>query len=82
MNIDHIHFTENPAPVVEFLVFFIDYSRQLIFFIYNFAIISRGSNAEAFYKKAVLKNFAKSTGKHLCQSSIFNKIAGPQLQEK
>ena len=29
-----------------------------------------------FYKKAVLKNFAKFTGKHLYQSLFFNKVAG------
>ena len=28
-----------------------------------------------FYKKGFLKNFAKFTGKHLCQS-LFNKVAG------
>ena len=27
-------------------------------------------------KKGVLKNFAKLTGKHLCQSLFFNKAAG------
>ena len=27
-------------------------------------------------KKGLLKNFAKFTGKHLCQSFIFNKVAG------
>ena len=27
-------------------------------------------------KKGVLKNFAKFTGKHLCQSFFFNKVAG------
>ena len=27
-------------------------------------------------KKSVLKNFAKSTAKYLCQSLFFNKIAG------
>ena len=31
---------------------------------------------EVFYKKVVLKNFAKFTGKHLCQSLVFNKVAG------
>ena len=31
---------------------------------------------EVFYKKGVLKNFAKFTGKHLCQSLSFNKVAG------
>ena len=27
-------------------------------------------------RKGVLKNFAKFTGKHLCQSLFFNKVAG------
>ena len=27
-------------------------------------------------KKCVLRNFAKLTGKHLCQSLFFNKVAG------
>ena len=29
-----------------------------------------------FYKKGVFKNFSKFTGKHLCQSLLFNKVAG------
>ena len=29
-----------------------------------------------FFKKGVLKNFAKFTGKHLCQSLFFDKVAG------
>ena len=29
-------------------------------------------------KKGVLKGFAKFTGKHLCQSPFFNKVAGLQ----
>ena len=31
---------------------------------------------EVFCKKGVFKNFAKVTGKHLCQSLFFNKVAG------
>ena len=27
-------------------------------------------------KKGILRNVAKSTGKHLCQSLFFNKVAG------
>ena len=30
---------------------------------------------KVFYKKTVLKNFVKFTGKHLCQSPFFNKVA-------
>ena len=29
---------------------------------------------EVFYKKGIIKNFAKFTGKHLCQSLFFNKV--------
>ena len=31
---------------------------------------------EMFCKKAVLRNFAKFIGKHLCQGPLFNKVAG------
>ena len=31
---------------------------------------------EVFCKKGVLRNFVKFTGKHLCQSLLFNKAAG------
>ena len=34
---------------------------------------------EVFYRKGVFKNFAKFTGKHLCQSLFFDKVAGLQL---
>ena len=36
----------------------------------------RSSCPEVFCKKDVLRNFAKFTGKHLCQSLYFNKVAG------
>ena len=36
----------------------------------------RDSRPEVFYKKGVLRSFAKFTGKHLCQSLFFNKVAG------
>ena len=31
---------------------------------------------QVFYKKGVLKNFAKFTGKNLCESLFFDKVAG------
>ena len=37
---------------------------------------TRGSEWRCFVKKDVLKNFAKLTGKHLCQSLFCNKVAG------
>ena len=40
----------------------------------------RSSRPEVFYKKGVPRNFAKFTGKHLCQSLFFNKVAARDLQ--
>ena len=37
----------------------------------------RSSRPEVFCKKGVHRNFAKFTGKHLCQSLFFNKVAVP-----
>ena len=50
------------------LCYFIQTRRSL--FLY------RSSRTEVFCKKVVLKNFAKFTRKHLCQSLFFNKVAG------
>ena len=36
----------------------------------------KGSHQSRSKKKGVFKNFAKFTGKHLCQSFFFNKVAG------
>ena len=36
----------------------------------------RSSRPEVFCRKGVLKNFAKFTGKHLCQSLFFNEVTG------
>ena len=45
---------------------------RLLIFKINF----RSSRPEVFCRKGVLRNFAKFTGKHLCQSLFFNKVAG------
>ena len=36
----------------------------------------RSTRPEVFCKKGFLRNFAKFTGKNLCQSLFFNKVAG------
>ena len=36
--------------------------------------------SEVFSEKGVLKDFAKFTGKHMCQSLFFIKVAGRLLQ--
>ena len=40
----------------------------------------RNSHQRCSIKKDVLKNFAKFTGKHLCQSLFFNKVVGFLVQ--
>ena len=40
----------------------------------------RSSRPEVLYKKGVFRNFAKFTGKHLCQKPFFNKVAGQGLE--
>ena len=42
----------------------------------NFETIFRSSRPEELCKKGVLENFAKFTGKHLCQSLFSNKVTG------
>ena len=46
----------------------------------GFQTQGRSRRPEVFYEKGVLRNFAKFTGKHLCQSLFFNKVAGGRLQ--
>ena len=41
--------------------------------------IDGSSRPKMFCKKGVLRNFTKFTGKHLCQSLLFNKVAGLRL---
>ena len=68
------------------------YSEPLIFIIqvlyfYKFAKsfhkvrTDRSSRPEVFCKKGVLRNFVKFTGKHLCQSLFFNKVAGQNTEQ-
>ena len=42
----------------------------------RFLDIQQKQPPEVLFKKGVLRNFAKFTGKHLCQSFFFNKVAG------
>ena len=42
----------------------------------SFIMKVRSSHQRCSVKKGVLRNFAKFTGKHLCQSLFFNKVAG------
>ena len=46
----------------------------------GYRIIIRSSHPEVFYEIGVQRNFEKLTGKHLCQSLFFKKVAGLYLQ--
>ena len=50
---------------------------DVVIFTHNFSKYSkcRSSRPEVFYRNGVLRNFAKFTEKHLCQSFFFNKVA-------
>ena len=56
----------------------------LVVMIFIISLMSRllacytNSRLEVFYKKGVLKNFGKFTGKRQCQSLFFDKVAGPE----
>ena len=43
----------------------------LEFFLTSYLRFNRSNRLEVFCKKGVLRNFAKYTGKHLCQSLLF-----------
>ena len=54
------------------------FNQKVIFSIKKNSVTS--SPPEVFCQKDVLRNFAKFTGKHLCQSLFFNKVAGCRPQ--
>ena len=44
--------------------------------------VYRNNHSQMFFKTGVFKVFAKFTGKHLCQSLFFNKVARPKTPFK
>ena len=52
-----------------------DFLRYLIVVLDGNIDKDRNNHRRCSAKKSVLKNFAKFTGKHLCQSLFFNKVA-------
>ena len=50
--------------------------RGTVNFKTSYLRVCRSGCSEMFYKKDVLKNFAKATWEHLCQSLFVNKVAG------
>ena len=58
------------APLTVTHPFYFMFSTFLII-----TVLLRSIRPEVFYEKSALRNFAKFTGKHLCQSLFFNKVA-------
>ena len=52
--------------IIKFMCFLLEFAAFIYFC----------TAPEVFYKKGVHRNFTKFTGKHLCQSIFFNKVAG------
>ena len=67
-----------------FIIFFANELFELqqvkIFARYLLQNLEQKQTPEVFYKKVVLKNFTKFTGKHLRQGLFFDKVAGLGLQ--
>ena len=55
----------------------VKYDHYWIICFQNFKVFAQLNNSRpgVFCKKGVLKNFTKFTGKYLCQSLFFNKVA-------
>ena len=67
------------CPYTElFLVRIFLYSDQITPYLDTFHIVIANVKNTIPVKK-FLRNFAKLTGKHLCQNLFFNKFAGPRL---
>ena len=54
------------------------YENTSILYPKNSIITSKYNEQKVFHKKAVLKNFAIFTGRHLCWNLFFNKNTGLQ----
>ena len=60
---------------------FLKFSRFLRHIVLNLLLHFRSSHQRCSVRKGVLRNFAKFTGKHLCQSLFFNFIKKETLTQ-
>ena len=72
--LQHLCFPVNIAEFLRTSILKSIYGRLLLRSV--FITLSRSSHQRCSVKKRVLRNFSKSTGKHLCQGLLFNKVAG------
>ena len=79
---EHLRMTASDKSFMIILDFRCCYSDCIFFLRHIFKVSLKfqtffeSSRPEVFCEKGVLKNFAKFTGKHLCLSLLFNKVAG------
>ena len=57
---------------------------MVLLLIFNYSELrnTEAATRGVLWKKVILRNFTKLTGKHLCNSLLFNKVAGPRLIKK
>ena len=72
--------TTHPIPLTFFSNFLSFDSHLFIYFVFCISSDNISTHRRCSVKKRVLRNFAKFTGKHLCQSLFFNKVAGTVAQ--
>ena len=65
---DHVFFVSPPVKLANIAKFL----RKPIW-----RTAARNSRPKVFFKKSVLRNFAKFIGKHLRQNLVYNKVADP-----
>ena len=73
------NFFSKSDQIRRFLSVFPKFLKKIVLITFNFFksfALQRNSRPEVFCEKGVLRNFARFTGKLLCQSVFFNKVAG------
>ena len=73
-------FMYQPSIFAYFILFFNNQNLLHQLRIKKIDIICRSSHRRCSVRKSGLRNLAKFTGKHLCQSFFFNKVADLSLQ--
>ena len=75
------------SSLTDFLIFFFFFLQKQLLQTFHYFLRqlhklpaffskTKSSRLEVFCRKGVLRNFAKFTGKHLCQTLFSNKVAG------
>ena len=76
---DSSSWTSETSENVYLFVFISSFVSFKYIYFFDVARNHRSSGPEVLCKKGVPRNFAKFTGKHMCQSLFFNKVGGLRL---